>query len=509
MLADQVDVVEPKPLETQKPEKGPLRSRPRRRRWGRGVLVVFILVAAGIGGIYAVNSEKGRSQKPEEERVAAGSEEAGGSRPTVEVVQPQRGGMERTTNQPGSIRAFDFAPLYAKVSGYLDKLNVDRGSRVQEGELLLEIYDPELDAAVAQAKAELEHAHAAVAQAEQKVKVAEAFARAAEARQNKAVADLESATATRIYRNQALQRITELAQRQSIEPRLVDEETEHYHASVAAEHSAQAGIETAKAEYHEAQARIEQAKADLVAARADVDVSQAKLKVAQVFLDYTKLKSPYTGVVIQRGEAVHPGAFVQAATQGLGEALLTVARDDVMRTIIQVPDTDVPYCDRGDPVIVRLDALRGREFKGVVSRIAESEDPQDRTMRAEVDLPNPDHILRDGMWGRGEILLEKGTKNLVLPSSCLTERNGQGDGTVLVVVDGKVHRRRVHVGRDDGVQIEILSGLDPNAQVVIQPDTSMSEGTSVRVESATESPAGQAPEAAPAAKGATGLSGHA
>ena len=70
----------------------------------------------------------------------------------MQVVKPERGGMERTTNQPGTVRAFEFAELFAKVSGFVKTLNVDRGSRVKKDELLAEIYDPERDVAVEQAR---------------------------------------------------------------------------------------------------------------------------------------------------------------------------------------------------------------------------------------------------------------------------------------------------------------------------------------------------------------------
>ncbi len=274
----------------------------------------------------------------------------------------------------------------------------------------------------------------------------------------------------------------------------MDEYTDSYHASLAAEQAAHAGIETAKAQREEALAKQEQAEADLKAAEADVRVNEANLKKAQVFLDYTKLNSPYDGVVIARGEAVHPGAFIQSAVQGVGEPLLTVARDDVMRTIIPVPDRDVPYCDLGDPVIVRVDAMGGREFKGVVSRMAESEDIKDRTMRVEVDLPNPKHELRHGMWGRAEIILEKATTNLTVPSTCILDRNSAGDGAVQVVRDGKIYKQAVRIGRDDGVHAEILSGLEPKAQVVRQPDASIADGTPVKIESSASSPVESSPE---------------
>ncbi len=73
--------------------------------------------------------------------------------------------MERITSQPGTISAFEFARLYAKVSGYLKTLKVDRGSRVEKGQLLAQLDVPELEAAVEQAEAAVIRANAAVKQA--------------------------------------------------------------------------------------------------------------------------------------------------------------------------------------------------------------------------------------------------------------------------------------------------------------------------------------------------------
>ena len=110
------------------------------------------------------------------------------------------------------------------------------------------------------------------------------------------------------------------------------------------------------------------------AAQAQVQVAAANLKMAKVFVQYTRIESPYDGVVIARGEAVHPGSFVRAADQGgNNEPLLTVAMTAKMRTIVPVPDRDVPYCQVGDPATVTLDALAGRVFHGKVDRTAESE----------------------------------------------------------------------------------------------------------------------------------------
>ncbi len=452
-------------------------------RWGWVVLLVVGLLAAGSGGAFLLASGKGQEGKHlAAKQNAEGGSESTGKEPRVQVVTPERGGMERTTNQPGTVRAFEYAELFAKVSGFVKTLNVDRGSRVKKGDLLAEIYDPERDVAVEQAEAALEHAHAEVAQAQSNILTAQASVLAAKAQQNEAKAVLKQRTAERDYRKKQYIRFTELVKKGDIEERVADEQHDNYLSAEGAVDSAQAGIETAAAGFAEASAAVEKARADLKAAEAKVKVSEANLDMSKVFVQYTKVLAPYDGVVTSRGDSVHPGSFIRSASEGMSVPMLTVARDDKMRTIVLVPDRDVPYCEVGDRATVQLDALAGRIFNGKVSRIAESEDLKDRTMRVEIDIENPDRALRDGMFGRAEILLEKLIKNLSIPSSCLVQRNGKGDGAVFVVKDGELHRVPIRVGLDDGLRVEVTSGLTETDQVILRPDASDPEGTKVQVE---------------------------
>lgn len=92
-----------------------------------------------------------------------------------------------------------------------------------------------------------------------------------------------------------------------------------------------------------------------------------------------------------------------------------------MRVIVYIPDRDTPLLDHGDPAVVRIDALGGEEFKGSVGRFSEFELPTNRTMRTEVDLPNPTGRLRMGMYGPVSILLEPPTDFLTIPSKALHE----------------------------------------------------------------------------------------
>ncbi len=75
-----------------------------------------------------------------------------------------------------------------------------------------------------------------------------------------------------------------------------------------------------------------------------------------------------------------------------------------MRVVTYVPDRDVPLTDLGDNAMITLDALPGRQFAGKVARFSHSEEPESRTMRTEIDLENPDDLLREGMYGIARIL---------------------------------------------------------------------------------------------------------
>ena len=333
-----------------------------------------------------------------------------------------------------------------------------------------------------QAQSGLDHAKAMATQAEARVKTAEAGLQAARAKRNQAESVLEETRATREYRKKALDRITELAQRNAAEQRLVDEYEDQYLASLASEHAAQSGIETADAQIAEATAAVGLAQAELVTARTEIVVAEANLQRAKVMASYTRIESPFDGVVTFRGDDPLPGSFIHSAADGNSEPLLAVATNDRMRTIVQVPDPDVPFCNVGDPANIKIDALGGRIFKAKVSRMAESEDLKDRTMRVEIDLPNDKGLLRDGMYGRAVIELEPPSKNLTIPSTCLIEQGSQGDGAVFVVRDGKVTRIKVRVGKDNGLRVEVLSGLTANDEIIAQITPSITEGTMVNPE---------------------------
>jgi RND family efflux transporter MFP subunit len=402
----------------------------------------------------------------------------------VIVVKPKAGGIGRSTTQPGTMESFDFADLYAKVSGYVKKQDVDIGDMVERGQILAVIDMPELKEELKRDQAAQAQAEAQVLQMEARVATTKADFDAATAAIAQAEAELEKAESFLTFREIQYTRISHLFELKSIDERLVDEKHEQRDAAAAAKRAAQAAILTTKAQAAAAKARIAQAQADVVDAKAKVDVAKANVAKAQVFVDYTKIVSPYKGVVTKRN--FHVGDFIRAADQGGNQPLLTVARTDLMRVIVQVPERDVPYTDVGDPATIEMDALAGITLKGRVSRIANSEDRGTRTMRTEIDLENKNNRLRDGMFGRVTIVVEDGKDGLMVPSSSLVGDTKAKKFAVFVVRGGKIHRTPVEIGQDDGSRTEIVSGLSVDDDVILRATGDLTDGTPVEIERAPD-----------------------
>src|SRR5262249_54771757 len=147
-----------------------------------------------------------------------------------------------------------------------------------------------------------------------------------------AEATLKEKIPTREYRRKQYERFRELNLKGDIEERVVDEELDNYHAADGAVFAARANIDSADASIAEAKAKVLLALADKKSAEAKVKVAQADLAYAEVMVQYTKIISPYDGVVTFRGESVHRGSFVRSAAEGASEPLFTVAWIDKMRT---------------------------------------------------------------------------------------------------------------------------------------------------------------------------------
>lgn len=449
------------------------------------VLGLSVLAAAGGAFLYLQSSDAETSTT---DAAHAGSDHAGShatdNAVAVQVVHPQANGVARVSDQPGVVHPFEWTDVYSKVSGYfsLDRQPLEIGAEVKKGDVIADIYAPELEKAVEQCQASLSQAEAVVNEMNARLLAAKAEHEAAEAAVQQAKAETERDTALLNLRQKEFKRFQELFKARSIDEQLVDEKQDAYEAAVAAVDAAKASEHTAEAQVAVAKANIERADADLKTAQAKVQVAQADLDRAQVFLDYTHFRAPFDGVITLRN--VHRGDFIQVGVQTDHGPLYRLARTDVMRVVVEVPDRIAPFVNAGDKAEVYLDSLPGRKFEGEVARISYAEDNKTRTMRCEIDLKNDDGVLRSGMYGLARIIAQNPSSDAVrVPSSCLVGKVEGGVGSVFVVRDGHAHRVQVVVGYDDGDVAEILDGLTTSDRVITR-NSSVQDGFPVLVEDA-------------------------
>ncbi len=406
--------------------------------------------------------------------------------PRVEVTRPAVGGMRRTSVQPGSVVGYESVELFAMVSGYLKTQAVDIGSRIRKDQVLAVIDAPREARALDEAAALVEASKAQTAQAEARIKTMESERDAASATVKQSESDIDRLVAAREYAQKQLTRAKSLVAERAADARLVEEHILQLDTATAAEHTARLAVTTANAQLDAAIAKVEQSRADVAEAKAAVSVAEARLAKARVNVEYTRILAPFDGVVTHR--AFHPGAFVRSASEGGQASLLTVKRTDLMRVLVQIPDRDVVITTVGDPATFTVDALASRTFPGTVARMAESEDPTTRTMGIEIDLKNPEGLLREGMYGTATIVLEPVSHNLTVPPACVMEHSGQTHGVVYVVRGGLARRTQVELGADNGSLVEILAGIGPDDSVVVRSGVPLEDGLAV-VETAAPAPA--------------------
>src|SRR5262249_2342968 len=140
-----------------------------------------------------------------------------------------------------------------------------------------------------------------------------------------------------------------------------------------------------------------------------------------------------------------------------GQPLFMVARDDVVRITVGVPEMYATEVNPGDRALIRVQAIPGKEFEGKVTRASWTLDAKSRTLRTEIDLPNPNGRLRPGLYAYATIIVEEHAGALTVPTSALVRQDSQTYCAALV--DGRAMRKPVTVGIDDGARTEIVSGL--------------------------------------------------
>jgi RND family efflux transporter MFP subunit len=230
------------------------------------------------------------------------------------------------------------------------------------------------------------------------------------------------------------------------------------------------------------QSGYKQSQANLAAADANV----RRLEQLEGFKD---VYAPFSGVLTRRN--VDPGALINAGAGAAGRELFDLARVDPLRVYTSVPQAYAPYIKVGAKTAVTLQEFPGQKFVGTVVRTAEAIDPATRTLLTEVDVPNKDGRLLPGSFGEVHFAVGSGVNKVTIPVGAMLFR-AEGPRVAVVGTGGKVQLRPINIGRDYGTTLEVLGGVSPTDQVVINPADSLEDGQHVNV--AEPPPNQQAPE---------------
>jgi RND family efflux transporter MFP subunit len=362
-----------------------------------------------------------------------------GDIPTVAVVK-----ATRTDLFSDLILTAEFAPyqeidVMAKVSGYIRKINVDIGDRVQEGQLLATLEIPEMQDDLTRAAAAIEEANAELATARD---------------------ELQRAESAHDMAHLSYSRILDVSKR---EPGLVpQQEVDEVHSRDLV-----------------AEAQVAGAKSHITACEQRIRVSQAEQGHTKTLYQYAVITAPFTGVVTKR--YANTGSLIQAGTASQTQAMpvIRLSENGRLRLALPVPESAVPLIHFGEQVEVKVSALK-RTFAGVVARFADKVDGSTRTMKTEVDVLNPSFELVPGMYAEVDLITEQRRNALSVPTEAV---EGSGDAARVYVVQpsGAIQIVPIRSGIETARMIEVRSGdLKEGDSVVVGSRSGLKDGKTVQ-----------------------------
>jgi membrane fusion protein (multidrug efflux system) len=345
---------------------------------------------------------------------------------TVEVVPVASQKLATVFTLPAQLVPFQTVDIYPKVTGFLDTIRVDRGSRVRKGELVIRLSAPELVAQRAQAESAL---------------------RAAEAQLTTAQAKLASDNGTYLHMASAAKT-----------------------PGVVAENDVMVASQTASAD----QGQVHSAENNVAAA-------QNALRSVTQLESYLNIYAPFDGVVTTRN--LHPGALVGPASGQSGAMPIVQIIDTThLRLVVPVPEAYVGEMQVGQQVAFTVPAYPGQTFHAPIARISHDVELNTRTMPVELDVRSTDGRLSPGSYSSVKWPVHRAAATMFVPVSAVT--NDQQRTFVERVRDGKAEWVDVVTGLSVGANIEVFGDLKPGDEVIRNATDAIRPGQQVKAASA-------------------------
>jgi RND family efflux transporter MFP subunit len=359
--------------------------------------------------------------------------------PTVAVVKASRANLSSNLDLTAEFEPFQEIDVMAKVSGYIRDINVDIGDRVSEGQVLATLEIPEMQDDVTRAAAAIQQATAELATARD---------------------ELQRAESSHDMAHLSYSRILDVSKR---EVGLVPQEQ----------------VDEAHSRDLVAEAQVASAKSRIAECEQRISVSQAEQARVKTMYQYAVITAPFTGVVTKR--YANKGSLIQAGTASQSQAMpvIRLSQNGLLRLALPVPESAVPLIHLGEAVDVTVSAMH-RTFPGRVARFEDKVDQSTRTMKTEVDVPNPSLLLVPGMYAEVNLITDQRTNVLSVPAEAI---DGSGDSARVFTVQpsGIVQIVPIRLGIESARRSEVRSGdLKEGDSVVVGSRAGLKDGDKVQ-----------------------------
>jgi RND family efflux transporter MFP subunit len=262
----------------------------------------------------------------------------------------------------------------------------------------------------------------------------------------------------------------------------VDQELSQAKATLA---MANAKLALATANFHEAQLlwqtnvdskrNFENMQSTYLAQKATVDGDADAVQRLQALENFKFLRAPFDGVVINRSTDI--GDLI---VSGSGKKLFIVDQENPLRVYVHVPESFAEEVQVGTKADLSFAEFPGPLFPATVVTTSSAVDPTNRTHLVELHVPNPSYELWPGAYTVVHFHLESVGPSLMIPANTLLFRRGSS-AVGVVQSNGKVEIRKVQIGKDLGARLEIVKGVSPTDQLIVNPSDSLTDGMKVHV----------------------------
>jgi HlyD family secretion protein len=412
----------------------------RYRKW----TILFVLVVIGALALYR---GWGATQKKSGKRSFQ-------TEIAVQISPVIRKHLTYSLNATGDITPMMQVDLFPRVSGYLERIDVNLGDSVRQGQVIAQIDRTdfmqkvkEMEAKVAQAKANLSELEAGSRPEE--LRQAEEAVKQAQSRFDNA----------KLHR----ERIEALFKRQVISKKEADSAEMDYTVAEAQLAASQQNLKLVKEGVRQ---EVREGS------RAKLKEMEALLAQEQIRLQNTLIVAPFQGEIIRK--YVDAGALVSSSTP-----IVNLVHTMTLKIVANVLERDIPLLKPGMKAKIQAEAYPGKVFEGKVARVNTGLELSTRTLQAEIEIPNSSRLLKPGMFARIEVVMLEKPEVLAIPSNAVMVE--QGERFVYVVQGNKAARTPILTGIEQDRFVEVKEGLKEGDQVVTRGQEAIRENTTLRV----------------------------